>query len=81
MPCVSAGTTRHEETSHCAIDEVFVYIEDKFLLSSPGTAFMNDVVTWDHRCKKLCLRLRFSKLMVCEYIYQFLLGVVLSIII
>ncbi|XP_067931819.1 apical junction molecule-like [Watersipora subatra] len=35
---VSAGTTRHEETSHWAIEEVFQYIEDSFGSTVPGDA-------------------------------------------
>lgn len=30
---VSAGTIKHEETSHCARDDIFRFIEDKFRYS------------------------------------------------
>ena len=32
IKCRSAGTTEHVETSHCAIDDVFKYINERFKL-------------------------------------------------
>ena len=35
IKCRSAGTTEHVETSHCAIDDVFKYINERFKLDTP----------------------------------------------
>ena len=54
MRCVSAGTVRHEETSHYAINEVFQYIEESFTRPTPGDAG-----------KTLCIRLLHTMALQC----------------